>query len=124
MPSEEILRVNRVANRKKMQRLDSVEGHVQNIAAFKANKAALEAEVAAFDAIIAGIVSEAKRNEINASALVVRIRAIYNKDVIGETARINGQRTTLAAINTLVQNDSDYTAAEKLEFQNAKDNEV
>jgi hypothetical protein len=124
MPTEEFLRATRVANRKKKRRLDSIEGHIEEIIAHKATKTSLEADVAAFNTSIAGIVSQPKQDEINALATVIRMQAIYASDIAAVDARIARKRTAIDNINTLVQADADYTAAEKTEFQNMKDNEV
>lgn len=120
----EVLRVNGKKRTKKQNRLRSLENHISILTTRKATEASLIADVAAFDAIIASIVSEAKRDEINASAVIVRMRALYTQEIARETAGVTGQRLSISALNDLVQADGDHTAAEKLEYTNAKANEV
>jgi hypothetical protein len=120
----EVLRGDRKQEKKKEGRWDSMEGHLKTLAIRKAQKASLTSEVAAFDAIIAGIVSQAKQDELNASAVVVRIRAIYAQDIARENAGVVGQRGSISALNDLVQADGEYNATEKQEFTDAKANEV
>jgi hypothetical protein len=122
--SAEVLRAARKKRQKKNQRLDSLESHIAKIVSEKVVNAGLVAEVADFDAIIAGIVSEPKRTEINESALVVRAKALLTTLTAASDARLAGNRLNLSNLNDLVQADGDHTATEKGQYQAAKDNEV
>ena len=120
----ELLRATRVELKKKKRRMDSLEGHIVKLTAFKDQKVALEGEVAALDAIISGIVSEPKQVELNASTAIIKLRALYAQDITRLGISINGQRLRISAINDKVQADGDYNATEKQEFTDAKANEV
>jgi hypothetical protein len=120
----EVTRVTRSMRRKKNLRLDSMENHVANIVAEKAINASLNAEVTDFDAIVDGIVSVPKQDEINASALVVRVKATLTTLIAQSDARLAAHRLNLSNLNDLVQADGDHNATEKAEYQAAKDNEV
>lgn len=109
---------------KKVSRLRSIQSHLGSLTVAKSRKAALISEVTEFDSIIAGIVSSAKQDEINACDLVVRIKNIMTTLVANQTGQVNGQRADISGINDLVQADADYTQAEKDEFTALKDNEV
>lgn len=124
MLENEVLRLGGKKRTKKQNRLKSLESHLATLTARKAAKASLISDVAAFDAIIAGIVSEPKRSEINASAVVVRMRVLYAQEIGRENAGVSGERSSISALNDKVQGDADHTATEKQEYADAKANEV
>jgi hypothetical protein len=89
----------------------------------KADLVAHDANVAAFDAIIASIGNATVEANLNAVDFIVAQRLTWDKERIDLVAVITAKRNELSAINDTVQVNG-ATTGEKSDFQYMVDNEA
>ena len=124
MPTSPLRRSTRRAQKKKKDRWDSIEDHINTRNIKKATRDTAQTKLDNLSSLVDSLQNQSKKGEFNADPAIIKERADLTAIIVDAQSSMNQQEGYITAIKVLIVNDDDYAADEKQDAIDAATNWV